>query len=402
MNKFTVQLRTVAKYSDKRIGHNELNPKNYIGTDNLLPNKLGKVDAQFTPLSGFSNKYCEGDILIGNIRPYLKKLWYATQEGGSSPDVLTISVNKKNDSKFVYYSLFREDFFTHMMKGKKGTKMPRGDKDQVMDFLIPRIDLRIQQKISAALTALDDKIVLNNQISSELESFAKTIYDYWFLQFNFPDRNGRPYKLAGGRMIYCDELKREIPEDWSATHLSSITPVSNTQVNPADYPNKEFKYYSIPTYDSTGSYGITKGTEINSSKFRVTHNDILVSKLNPWFKRVIYPSEEIDLICSTEFVLWHTSNKEMKNFLFMVANDPTFIGYCTKSASGTSNSHRRVNPEVMMRYSIAYDRDTAEKLGSVLHSTMLQLKKYMDENSQLATLRDWLLPLLMNEQVGVK
>jgi type I restriction enzyme S subunit len=92
----------------------------------------------------------------------------------------------------------------------------------------------------------------------------------------------------------------------------------------------------------------------------------------------------------------------MKNFLFMVANDPTFIGYCTKSASGTSNSHRRVNPEVMMRYSIAYDRDTAEKLGSVLHSTMLQLKKYMDENSQLATLRDWLLPLLMNEQVGVK
>jgi type I restriction enzyme S subunit len=270
MNKFTVQLRTVAKYSDKRIGHNELNPKNYIGTDNLLPNKLGKVDAQFTPLSGFSNKYCEGDILIGNIRPYLKKLWYATQEGGSSPDVLTISVNKKNDSKFVYYSLFREDFFTHMMKGKKGTKMPRGDKDQVMDFLIPRIDLRIQQKISAALTALDDKIVLNNQISSELESFAKTIYDYWFLQFNVPDRNGRPYKLAGGRMIYCDELKREIPEDWSATHLSSITPVSNTQVNPADYPNKEFKYYSIPTYDSTGSYGITKGTEINSSKFRVT------------------------------------------------------------------------------------------------------------------------------------
>ena len=195
----TISLKKVAGYSKKRISCDLLNTNSFIGTDNLQQNKLGKIGALYTPTSGMVTQYNQGDILISNIRPYLKKIWYATNKGGSSADVLTLSVNKEFYSKFVYYSLFRDDFFKHMMIGSKGTKMPRGDKKQVLCFPVPDFDFTDQQKIASILSTLDSKIELNNRINAELEKIAKSLYDYWFVQFDFPDENGKPYKSSNGK-----------------------------------------------------------------------------------------------------------------------------------------------------------------------------------------------------------
>ena len=396
----SILLSSAAKYSDDRVNGLKVSHDCFVTTDNMIQNKGGITITPVLP-KGNLIAYSKGDILIGNIRPYLKKIWYANKNGGCSPDVLVIQAKSNIDSKFLYYSLFRDDFFSHMMNGSKGTKMPRGDKGQILRFQIPNIELSTQQKIASVLSALDSKIELNNRINAELEAMAKTQYDYWFVQFDFPDKNGKPYKTSGGKMVWNEELKREIPDGWEVKPLSEITAVSNESVNPLDFPDKEFKYYSIPGFDKSGTFKNEKGLEIKSNKYAIKSTDVLVSKLNPWFSRVIYATDDSGLISSTEFVVWRTDNFAIKNYVYMIARDASFVTFCTKSASGTSNSHKRVNPTVMMKYKIVFDDTVATLFGHTLGSSIKILAKNKIENQKLTELRDWLLPMLMNGQVKV-
>ncbi len=299
------------------------------------------------------------------------------------------------------YSLFSfEKEIQSFMDGSTG----QGELDRVRLFnIVTQIPSspKEQENTANLLYALDSKIELNNRINSELEAMAKALYDYWFVQFDFPDKNGKPYKTSGGKMVWNDELKRKIPEGWNVKSLSEITCVSNKSLNPMDTPHKKFKHYSIPVFDKTGTYKIENGEEIKSNKFIVKNTDLLVSKLNPWFNRVIYSTDETDLICSTEFVVWRTKNIAIKNYMYMIAKDASFVTYCTQSATGTSNSHKRVNPAVMMKYKIVYNEEIAELFGVTLGSTIKMYAKNQIENQNLAELRDWLLPMLMNGQVKV-
>lgn len=239
----TISLKKVAKYSEARIPIKDVTINNFVTTDNLLQNKLGITKAtSLPPQDGNMTAYFKNNILVGNIRPYLKKIWFADRDGGNSADVLTIQVDTKHNPKFIYYALYRDDFFEHMMKGSKGTKMPRGDKTQIMDFTIPNIDRIKEDKIANILSSFDSKIELNNKINKELEAMAKTLYDYWFVQFDFPDENGKPYKSSGGKMVYNLELKREIPERWEVKTISELLNVvtgkedANFAVENGKYP----------------------------------------------------------------------------------------------------------------------------------------------------------------------
>jgi type I restriction enzyme S subunit len=398
----SVELRKAAEFANDRCSKNALHIDSFVSTDNLLPNKAGLTRASSLPPQGNNlPAYRTNDILISNIRPYLRKIWFADRNGACSADVLTVRAKPEFDPKFLYYALFRDDFFAYAMKGAKGTKMPRGDKSQILDFTIPNLKKSEQKKIAAVLSALDAKIDCNNRINAELEALTKTLYDYWFVQFDFPDANGKPYKSSGGKMVYNAALKREIPEGWQVATLASITPINNDSLNPADFPEKEFKHFSIPIFDATNTYGVERGDSIGSNKFTVLGTDLLVSKLNPWFSRVIYAMDEEGQICSTELVVWRCPTENRKNFLYLIATSPQFISHCVQSATGTSNSHKRVNPAVMMRFEIPYNAKVAEEFGGKISSIIKKLIINRQENQQLAQLRDWLLPLLMNGQVTV-
>ncbi len=269
-----------------------------------------------------------------------------------------------------------------------------------MPLIVPKREQ--QDLLVRILDAITDKISLNNRINTELEQMAKTIFNYWFVQYDFPDNEGRPYKTSGGEMEFNEELKREIPKGWKAKPLNKVTDVSNDSVNPQEYLDNDFKHFSIPTLDTTGTYGVEKGSEINSSKFTVLESDVLVSKLNPWFSRVVYGEEAPNIICSTEFVVWRSRNNNIKNFLFMIATDKSFISYCTKNATGTSNSHKRVNPTLMMEYLISYNDNIVEIFGEKINGILKLIFSNKKEIKELITLRDFLLPLLMNGQVKVK
>ncbi len=282
-----------------------------------------------------------------------------------------------------------------------GATVDRIALNEMSDFPIRIPGMDEQKKVADLLKNIDAKIDCNNRINAELEAMAKTLYDYWFVQFDFPDANGNPYKSSGGKMVYNATLKRDIPEGWKVTTLASVTAISNDSLNPADFPEKEFKHFSIPVFDATNTYGLERGDSIGSNKFTVLGTDLLVSKLNPWFSRVIYAMDEEDQICSTELVVWRCPTENLKNFLYLIAISPQFIAHCVQSATGTSNSHKRVNPKVMMRFDLPYKEEIAEDFGARISSIVKKLIISRRENQQLAQLRDWLLPLLMNGQVTV-
>lgn len=151
-----VELGSVAKYADDAIQVNALTPQSYVGVDNLQQNLGGKVDSSFVPKQGKVVRYISNDILVGNIRPYLKKMWLADSDGGASNDVLILRKTSDDfDSRFLYHWLAQEKFFSHVMAAAKGLKMPRGDKNHVMRYLIPKAPLELQQEIAAACDGVD-------------------------------------------------------------------------------------------------------------------------------------------------------------------------------------------------------------------------------------------------------
>ncbi len=309
--------------------------------------------------------------------------------------------NSKDAEYVAYYLQFLKPYLLQICK-VGGTRNAL-TKDAIENLKVNFLEDRHAR--GGLLASIDKKIELNNRINAELEAMAKTLYDYWFVQFDFPDDSiqgqGKPYKTSGGKMVYNPTLKREIPAGWEVAPLSSITGVSNESINPADYPEKLFKHFSIPVFDATNTFGVERGDTIGSNKFTVEDTDLLVSKLNPWFNRVVYAMAEPEQICSTEFVVWRCPNASIKNFMYMIATSPQFIAHCTQSATGTSNSHKRVNPNVMMRFDQPFNLKVAEKLGQHLEPILKQLIVNQRESTKLALLRDWLLPMLMNGQVTV-
>ena len=125
---------------------------------------------------------------------------------------------KGNDVRYIYYLLKT----LKLNEYKSGSGVPTMNRNHLHPIKVfATKDSETQEKITSVLSVLDDKIELNNHINTELEQMAKTLYDYWFVQFDFPDANGKPYKSSGGKMVYNDVLKREIPEAWKVNKLGT-------------------------------------------------------------------------------------------------------------------------------------------------------------------------------------
>ena len=176
-----VELGAVAEYSQNRISVTELTPETYVGVDNLLQDRKGKTVATFLPNQGSVTTYNQGDILIGNIRPYLKKIWFSNQVGGTSGDVLTIqnSITPFMENKYLYYILSDDRFFNYNVQYSKGSKMPRGDKQAIMQYKFILPSLTEQERI---VSILDNFNTLTNSLSEglpkEIELRQKQ-YEYW-------------------------------------------------------------------------------------------------------------------------------------------------------------------------------------------------------------------------------
>ena len=152
-------LKDIAEYSKRRVPASLLNEKNYVGVENLLKGKLGKINSNYVPKEGNLIAFNIGDILIGNIRPYLRKIWIADLNGGTNGDVLAISLKKdakyRVEPRFLYQILANESFFEYNVKFSKGAKMPRGDKKKIMEYEFFLPSIRVQKQIVSMLDYFD-------------------------------------------------------------------------------------------------------------------------------------------------------------------------------------------------------------------------------------------------------
>jgi type I restriction enzyme S subunit len=391
----SILLSRAAKYSDDRVNGLKVSHDCFVTTDNMIQNKGGITITPVLP-KGNLIAYSKGDILIGNIRPYLKKIWYSNKNGGCSPDVLVIQAKSNIDSKFLYYSLFRDDFFSHMMNGSKGTKMPRGDKGQILRFQIPNIELSSQQKIASVLSALDSKIELNNRINAELEAMAKTLYDYWFVQFDFPDKNGKPYKTSGGEMVWNEEMNREIPKDWDSGELKDIANITMGQSPPGKSYNEDGN--GMIFYQGCTDFGkrfptVRKFTTEPTRFAKV--GDILLSVRAPVGTLNIAKED----CCIGRGLASLNSKDNCIGYLFGVMVNLKQI-FDRRNVDGTTFGS--ITKDDLFSLKVVMPTiNILEKYHIVINSSFEKQNQLELENINLTEMRDWLLPMLMNGQVKV-
>ena len=395
-----MKLNDIAYFVEDKISSENIKLDQYVTTDSLLQNKKGRTFAQNLPPQKCSLvHFKKGDVLLGNIRPYLKKIWYANIEGGCSQDVLVLRAKNNLESKFLYALLMQDSFFDYEMKATKGSKMPRGDKSHIINF--PCLDLNNKTEIGKLLSSLDDKIALNNRINAKLEQMAKRLYDYWFVQFDFPNADGKPYKSTGGKMVWNETLKREIPDGWEVGNLYDIAEYVNGLACQNYRPKESEK--SLPVIKIREmNEGITADTEKVSAsipgKYRIYAGDILFSwsaslEIKIWTGETGGLNQHIFKVIPKGYFskgyVYQQLSAYLVNFQKMAESRKTTMGHIT--SDHIKQSRILIPPKEIIS---AFTKKTLS-----IFNYQLSIEK---ETQKLTALRDRLLPLLMNGQVVVE
>ena len=301
--------------------------------------------------------------------------------------------------RYIFYKLLASD-----LRGQiTGSTQPKLNQKNLVEVVVEIPDYEEQLNISALLNSIDSKIDTNNKIIAELESLARTVCDYWFTQFDFPDEHGNPYRSSGGPMVHNPILNRDIPKGWEVGQLGTVLSQRTDSVIPNENPKAVFKYYSIPDYDATGTPSFVHGRDIQSGKYRVTSDDLLLSKLNPQFPRLWDPfCESMNSVGSTEFIVLRPIRAMDKAWCWSLLNSRQFKAFMIANAVSSTGSRSRIQPETVMAYSVPLPPSNLRQQYSIRVNPMVSsMKKIRQESARLASLRDWLLPMLMNGQAVI-
>ena len=361
----------------------------------------------------------KGDILISAAGTIGKTVIFDGEDSyfQDSNIVWIENDESKVTNQFLYYFLQTNPFIT-----TNGSTIKRLYNDNLRDTKIPNVpSIQQQNQITDILGALDKKIQTNNQINQELEAMAKTLYDYWFVQFDFPDQNGKPYKSSGGKMVYNPELKREIPEGWGVTTFSSWISDNKTGDwgKETSQGNYTLEVDCIRGADINGLSGNGKTDmptrfilEKNKNKL-LTDFDIVIeiSGGSPTQStgRIVGISEnvlnrfDLPLICSN--FCKAVSLKEQETFYNFVYEWKNLYdnGVLFSWEGKTSGIKNLLFDSFVTNYHIAQPPiDLMEQFFDYASSVDRKIQLLLKQNQELTQLRDWLLPMLMNGQVKVE
>ena len=269
-----------------------------------------------------------------------------------------------------------------------------------------------QVKIGDMLYLMEQKIQLNKRICAELEAMAKTLYNYWFTQFDFPDENGKPYRSSGGEMVWNDQLKRKIPKGWDVRPLSHVISSINTGLNPRDnfiLGNGDIQYLTVKNLTTSGTIDFSgcdtvdeQAREIIHKRSDVSVGDILFASIAPLGRCYLIqnPPEKWD-INESVFSIRRNAFRVTSEFLYMYFMSDTFIKAATSSSTGSIFKGIRINTLLDIA-AVIPPKDIVTAFTTQV-KTLLALKEQKGtENRELTKLRDWLLPVLMNGQATVE
>ena len=359
-------LKEVASYSNLRTS--QIEKTSYISTENMLPNKGGITFATSIPNIYSASKYEIGDILLSNIRPYFCKIWLANKEGSCSNDVLVLKANEKVVSKFLYYVLSDKNFFNYDTVTSKGTKMPRGNKNAIMKYLVPKRNVQCQHRIASILSSYDSLIENNTKRIRLLEKMAENLYKEWFVRFRFPG-----YEKA--------EMENGLPKGWKVEALENLLDIRYGK------DHKKLDDGDVPIYGSGGiiRYGNTslyKGSSVLIPRKGSLNNIIYVEGKFWTVDTMFYSVPKKNNIC---FYLYYV--------LSMVDMTAYNAGAALPSMTTAILNRMKV---------VLPDGDALKRFEGLLQVYYKQKRNLQHQNTLLARRRDLLLPRLMSGKLEVK
>ena len=375
----TSELSSLCSYAKGKVSVDTLSKRNYVSTENMMPNKGGIVDAGALPSAQYTQQYIKDDILVSNIRPYFKKIWMADDDGGCSNDVLVFRADRGCDSTFLYYILANDAFFNYASATSKGTKMPRGDKTAIMQYKVPCFNYETQLRIGKLLRSIDDRIAVNKKINDNLEQQAQAIYHERFETVS----------------------PNDLPSDWRIVTLGEVATISNKSFNPLKEPEILLEHYSIPAFDEARFPVFELSTSIKSNKFIIDASCFMISKLNPTTKRVWKPyCLTGNAVCSTEFIVYKAKDQSITDFLYSVIDSGSFSDFMCSHVTGSTGSRQRTTPSDTLSYELILpSEDELAEFQSLVSPMYAQMRINAIENDKLKRLRDSLLPKLMSGEI---
>ncbi|AZA46907.1 restriction endonuclease subunit S [Chryseobacterium carnipullorum] len=365
-------------------------------------------------------KFRNGDTLVAKITPCLEngKTAYVDilddeEVAFGSSEFIVLRENENSDSNFIYYlarsPLFREKAIS-CMEGTSGRKRVNEGALKRQEILVPNNKLE-QQKIASVLSTIDDKIELNNRINDNLEQMAKTLYDYWFVQFDFPDENGKPYKSSGGKMVWNEVLKREIPIGWELKIIG-------------DYCKSRGGFAFKSSWWTTFGESVIKIKDIQENctlnlsdlslvnlegkniddKFKAKAGDIVIAMTGATVgKYAIVPNTNKQLYVNQRVGYFDLGLSPTIKLPYLInsLNQKYFREAIFTLASGAAQPNIS-NEQINSIQLLMPTNQLIENFNSQLKSSYDKILNNQNENQQLSSLRDWLLPMLMNGQVKVE
>ena len=291
---------------------------------------------------------------------------------------------EKSSELFVYY--FFEYIKKEIQKSASGSIQDNINIDYLSKMRIKVPEKKYQDKIVELLSSIDKKILLNNQINQELKAMAKTLYDYWFVQFDFPDQNGKPYKSSGGKMVYHPELKREIPEGWGVESvgnlLDKVTKAEKIENNSIEFIGE------IPVIDQSQKY-IAGFTNNENAILQPQDGHVIFGDHTRVVKYINFDyARGAD---GTQVLI--SNNENISNvLLYHMIEDFDLSNY------GYARHFKFLKEKTV----IVPDKEVSSKFETQANVIYEKIKNNIFENQELTQLRDWLLPMLMNGQVKVE
>lgn len=350
----------------------------------------------------------EGDIVFSRVGSIDRNVYVDKNHEGwmFSGRCIRVRVDKnKVNPKYLSYYFKQNSFKKMMMNLAVGATMPSLNTKIMNSIELDLLPRENQDKIANILSAIDDKIQINNKIDQELEVMAKTLYDYWFVQFDFPDQNGNPYRSSGGKMVYNPELKREIPEGWGVEKLGELAQFKNG-INYEKTSSGSEKVKIINVRNISSSTIFINQTDLDeiflendkSINFIVNEGMILITRSGiPGATRLV--SElEAKTVYSGFIIASEVNDLINKNLIFYYLKNVEEV--LKNQSAGTIM--KNISQSVLTDMTVSLPpQNVLLKFNSIIDNLLEQMKNVQRQNQELTQLRDWLLPMLMNGQVKV-
>lgn len=376
------KLKDICDYGKDRIEVSSLDNSTYISTENMLPNRAGITIATTLPMGEYTPSFELNDTLVSNIRPYFKKIWKATFSGGCSADVLVFKAKENVSKEYLYYVLADDEFFKYSMTTSKGTKMPRGDKTSIMNYPIKLPPLPTQQKIAAILSSLDDKIELNNKINTNLEQQAQALFKNWFVDFE-------PF---GGKM----------PEGWKMGKLGDFVEIKRggsprpIQKFLSDEGYRWLKISDVTSLSSPFVLNIAehiKEEGLSKTVFLKAGSLVLSNSATPGIPKIL----DLDT-CIHDGWLYFPKSQLSNEYLYLLFKEihPQLLNL------GNGSIFTNLKTDILKNFEISLpSTETLSKFQNIIKPIFEKVLATQREIKQLETLRDTLLPKLMNGEIEV-